>query len=133
MNAVTDWLQGAVDKVRAFAYRRPVREWRRPRVGLALGGGFARGIAHVGVLKVLEENHIPIDYITGTSVGALIGSAYACGSPLSALENLAAATQFSDFGKWTLSWLGLASNERLEGYLGQIGRASCRERVYGLV
>ena len=44
-------------------------------IGLALGGGFARGIVHVGVLKVLEEENIPVQFIAGTSVGALIGAA----------------------------------------------------------
>ena len=48
-------------------------------IGLALGGGFARGIAHVGVLKVLEEENIPISFVAGTSVGALIGAAYCSG------------------------------------------------------
>ena len=50
-----------------------------PALGVALGGGFARGIAHVGVLKVLEEEGIPVRFITGTSVGALIGAAYCSG------------------------------------------------------
>jgi NTE family protein len=117
MSAIRSWLQEAVGKVRAFAYGKPKRVVRRPRVGLALGGGFARGIAHIGVLKVFEENKIPIDYIAGTSVGALIAAAYACGSPTSEMQKHAAATQFKDFGRWTLSWLGLASNERLEDYL----------------
>lgn len=52
---------------------------QRPRVGLALGGGAARGAAHVGILLWLEENHIAIDYVAGTSMGALIGGAYAAG------------------------------------------------------
>ena len=51
----------------------------RPRVGVALGGGSARGIAHVGVLRWLEEHHIPIDVIAGTSMGGLIGGSYATG------------------------------------------------------
>jgi NTE family protein len=51
----------------------------RPRVGVVLSGGGASGVAHVGVLKALEENHIPIDYIVGTSAGALVGAMYACG------------------------------------------------------
>ena len=50
-----------------------------PSIGLALGGGFARGLAHIGVLKVLEEENIPINFIAGTSVGALIGAVYASG------------------------------------------------------
>ena len=49
------------------------------KVGLVLSGGGATGLAHIGVLKALEEHHIPIDYICGTSAGALVGSMYACG------------------------------------------------------
>lgn len=52
---------------------------RRPTVGLALGGGAARGIAHAGILEWFEANHIPIDYVAGTSMGGLIGGAYATG------------------------------------------------------
>lgn len=51
----------------------------RPKIGLALSGGGARGGAHVGVLKVLEELDVPIDYIAGTSMGAIIGGIYAAG------------------------------------------------------
>ncbi len=109
------WLQGAVEKVREFAYADAPQ--LRPRVGLALAGGFARGIAHIGVLKVFLENRIPIDYLAGTSVGALIAAAYAGGVTIEQMKRLASATQFSDFGRWTLSWMGLATNERLERYL----------------
>ena len=59
---------------------------KRPTVCLALGGGGTRGAAHVGVLKVLEENHIPIDYIVGTSMGAIVGGLYSAGMPVSELE-----------------------------------------------
>ncbi len=118
MGTVFGWLQTAVDKVREFAYAEPKQALpRRPRVGLALGGGFARGIAHIGVLRVLRENRIPIDCIAGTSVGALIASAYAAGVTLEEMEHQAATTRFRDFGRWTLSWMGLATNERLVGYL----------------
>lgn len=59
----------------------------RPSVGLVLSGGGAKGIAHVGVIKALEDNDIPIDYVTGTSMGAIVGSFYACGwSPERMLE-----------------------------------------------
>ena len=51
----------------------------RPTVGVVLSGGGASGVAHVGVLKALEENNIPIDYIVGTSAGALVGAMYASG------------------------------------------------------
>ncbi len=58
----------------------------RPQIGLALGGGGARGIAHIGVLKVLEQEKIPIDLIVGTSIGALMGGAYALNPDAQALE-----------------------------------------------
>ena len=58
----------------------------RPRIGLVLGGGGARGGAHVGVLTVLEELRIPVDCIAGTSMGALVGATYATGAPLSRIE-----------------------------------------------
>ena len=48
-------------------------------VGLVLSGGGAKGIAHIGVIKALEENNIPIDYIAGTSMGSIVGGLYACG------------------------------------------------------
>lgn len=53
--------------------------WKRKRIGLALGGGGARGLAHIGVLRVLEKEEIPINLIAGTSIGALVGGAYASG------------------------------------------------------
>src|SRR5687767_5070974 len=58
----------------------------RPQVGLVLAGGGAKGGAHVGVLKVLEQLHVPIDCIAGTSMGALIGGGYASGIPAAELE-----------------------------------------------
>lgn len=60
----------------------------RPKIGLVLGGGGAAGVAHVGVLKVLEENHIPIDVIAGNSMGAVIGSLYASGMSSAELEKV---------------------------------------------
>lgn len=58
----------------------------RPRVGLVLAGGGAKGGAHVGVLKVLEELHVPVDCIAGTSMGALVGGGYAAGIPAADIE-----------------------------------------------
>jgi NTE family protein len=115
---VRKWLQDAVERVRDFAYTETVvaEPPRRPRIGLALGGGFARGIAHLGVLRVLEQEHIPIDYIGGTSAGALLGLAYASGHTIPEIVAQARATRFKDFGNWRLSWLGLASNQKLEHY-----------------
>ena len=58
----------------------------RPRIGLVLAGGGARGGAHIGVLRVLEELHVPIDVIVGTSAGSIVGAAYASGMPLALIE-----------------------------------------------
>jgi NTE family protein len=107
-------LRRAVRAFRSFAY---AGEERRPRVGVALGGGFARGIAHIGVLRVLEAYNIPVDVICGTSVGALVAATYASGTTLGEMERQGAETQFRDFGRWTLSRMGMASNERLEHYM----------------
>jgi NTE family protein len=63
-------------------------ENKRPKIGLVLSGGAAKGIAHIGVLKVLEEAEIPVDYIAGTSMGAIIGGLYAIGYNASSLEKL---------------------------------------------
>lgn len=91
-----------------------------PGIGLALGGGFARGIAHVGVLKVLEEENIPIRCIAGTSVGALIGAAYCSGLSPAELEEMAIRVRFKHFARWTVSRLGFASNQRMIGFLKSI-------------
>lgn len=69
----------------------------RNKIGLALGGGGARGIAHIGVIKVLEKYKIPIDYIAGTSAGALIGGMYAANKDIKKIEKLAREASYKDF------------------------------------
>jgi len=88
-----------------------------PAIGVALGGGFARGIAHIGVLKVLEEEGIPVRVVTGTSVGALIGACYCSGLSLAELEGVAHNSRFTTFARWTLSRHGFASNDRMVAFL----------------
>jgi len=90
---------------------------RTPIIGLALGGGFARGIAHVGVLKVLEEENIPVRIVAGTSVGALIGASYCSGLSPAELEDVARSARFTTFARWTLSRYGFASNDRMIAFL----------------
>jgi NTE family protein len=85
----------------------------RPGIGLALGGGFARGFAHLGVLQVLEQNQIAISHIAGTSVGSILGAAYASGAPLSRIIATCRTLRFRDIARWRVSRLGLASNNRL--------------------
>ena len=63
----------------ATAQQRDVRDEKRKKVGVVLSGGGAKGMAHIGVLKVLEEAGIPIDYITGTSIGSIVGGLYSIG------------------------------------------------------
>jgi len=68
----------------------------RPRVGLVLSGGGARGAAHVGVLKVLDEMHVPIDAIAGTSMGAVVGGLYASGMSATQIETLISSVNWQD-------------------------------------
>ena len=69
------------------------------KVGLVLSGGGARGLAHIGVIKALEENNIPIDYITGTSMGAIIGGLYASGYSPEEMETLFKSDDFKNWSK----------------------------------
>src|SRR5271170_6817957 len=107
------FLRMAKDVFRSFAYGGTPKGAKRPRVGVALAGGFARGIAHIGVLRVLREANIPVDVVSGTSVGAIIATAYCAGAPLESMERVAHETKFTDFGRWTPSWLGLSTNNRI--------------------
>jgi NTE family protein len=126
MRSTTKWLSRVVQGLRSFAY---AGRGERPKIGVALGGGFARGIAHIGVLRVLEEHEIPVDFIAGTSVGALIAAAYAGGSSTEEMERRGMETQFRDFGRWTLSRMGMATNERLEEFLSKFTSAKRFEEL----
>jgi NTE family protein len=92
----------------------------RTGIGLALGGGFARGFAHLGVLQVLEQNQIPISHIAGTSVGSILGAAYASGAPLDRIIETCRALRFRDIARWRVSRLGLASNHRLASLIERV-------------
>lgn len=61
-------------------------KWLKKRIGLVLGGGGARGLSHIGVLRVFEQERIPVDIVVGTSIGAMVGGAYACGISSQELE-----------------------------------------------
>jgi NTE family protein len=73
------------------------------KVGLVFSGGGAKGIAHIGILKALEENNIPIDYITGTSMGGIVGAMYAAGYSPAQIEKIALSKDFQDWvgGRYT--------------------------------
>ena len=72
------------------------QELSRPKIGLVLSGGGARGAAHIGVIKLLEEMRIPIDYISGTSMGAIVGGLYASGMPSDELEETVTSIDWED-------------------------------------
>ena len=92
----------------------------RPGVGLALGGGFARGFAHLGVLQVFEQHQIPVSHIAGTSVGSILGAAYASGAPLARIIETCRSLRLRDIARWRVSRLGLASNSRLADLIERV-------------
>jgi NTE family protein len=100
------------------------RKQSEPRIGLALGGGFARGIAHVGVLRVLEQNKIPISVIAGVSSGSIVAAAVASGAIADEIQAVALSMKFRDFARWTLSFLGLAGNDRMITFLTRLLKAN---------
>jgi NTE family protein len=107
----------------------PLAPTKVPSIGLALGGGFARGIVHVGVLKVLEAEGININFVAGTSVGALIGAAYCSGVTPQELEQIASRVRFRDLARWTLSRYGFATNLRMISFLDRILKVKTFEEL----
>lgn len=88
-------------------------------IGLALGGGASKGFAHIGVIKVLEENHIPVKIVTGTSAGAVVGSLYASGMNASRMQHEAESLQRADLVDLTLSTSGFIRGEKLQNYINR--------------
>jgi len=106
--------------------RRPLAEQPAPavpapmRLGVALGGGFARGLAHIGVLGVLEQNGIPLHCITGVSAGAIVAAAYASGTTPVEIAQAGSAMRFTDVARWTIGRMGIAGSERMERFLRKL-------------
>jgi NTE family protein len=90
---------------------------RRPRIGLALGGGAARGFAHIGVIQVLEENGFRPDLVVGTSAGSLVAALYASGKTPTELAQLADAMDESAFADWSYPGRGLIRGEALAKFV----------------
>lgn len=109
----------------------PVVLPRPPRIGLALGGGAARGFAHIGVIQVLEENGIKVDYVTGTSAGSLVAALYASGKNGTALAAVAENMDESAFADWAFPGRGLIRGEALARFVRENtgGRAIEQMRV----
>lgn len=91
-------------------------------IGLALSGGATRGMAHLGVLKALQENHVEIGFLSGTSIGALVAALYAFGVPLEDIRRKAEALRWSSISRLKISRSGLLSNQEIgelvEGFIG---------------
>src|SRR6476646_7975708 len=88
-----------------------------PRIGLALGGGFARGIAHAGVLKVFERHRIPIHCITGVSAGSIVAAAYASGTAPEEIARVGCSMRFRDVARWTIFRMGFMGSDRMKRFL----------------
>jgi NTE family protein len=88
-----------------------------PRIGLALGGGFARGIAHAGVLRVFERHGIPLHCITGVSAGAIVAAAYASGVAPDDIGRAGSSLRFRDVARWSLCRTGFMATERMARFL----------------
>lgn len=97
----------------------PTTPRRKPRVGLALGGGAAKGFAHVGVIKILEAQGIFPDIITGTSAGSVVGALYAAGYSGVQLQELSFALDESRFRDFSIGNGGLIRGQKLEDYVNQ--------------
>lgn len=89
-------------------------------IGLALSGGAARGFAHIGVIKTLEENGIKIDYVAGTSAGSIVGALYCGGYGWQKILEVAESLKWSELVSPTFSGMGLISTKKLEGFIGEL-------------
>ncbi|MEM5799754.1 MAG: patatin-like phospholipase family protein [Candidatus Aenigmatarchaeota archaeon] len=94
------------------------------KIGLALSGGGTKGLAHIGVIKVLEKNKIPISYIAGTSAGAIIGGIYASGTPIEKLEKKILSMKTNDFLSFLLDFArpqgGIVKAEKMMKYVEEL-------------
>ena len=94
--------------------------FRKRKIGLALGGGAARGLAHIGVLKVLSEENIQIDMVAGTSAGSLIGALYCAGCGWKEIMEIARGLQWRDLVSPTLPVMGFLRTTKLEQTLRRL-------------
>lgn len=91
----------------------------KPKIGLALGGGAARGFAHIGVIKMLESQGVVPDYVVGTSAGAVVGALYAGGSDAYAMQKIGQKLDETIFADWTLGGRGFLKGEALQAFINQ--------------
>lgn len=99
------------------------------KAALVLGAGAAKGFAHVGVLKVLEANHVPVHMVVGTSVGSLVGSLYAYGYPADNLHDFAMGLEKGEIVDLTVPDNGFVKGEKLEAYVNRMLRDTTIENL----
>jgi NTE family protein len=102
---------------------------RPPRIGLALGGGAARGFAHIGVIQVLEESGIKPDLVAGTSAGSLVAALYATGRSGTELANVALAMDEGAITDWSFPARGLIRGEALARYVRELTGGKAIEQM----
>ncbi|MGS0764170.1 patatin-like phospholipase family protein [Syntrophomonas curvata] len=85
----------------------------RPRIALVLGAGSARGLAHIGILQVFQENNIPFDFIVGSSMGAMVGGIYACGADMKMLGRMVSNLDARLFYDVQLPRMGFISGKKI--------------------
>lgn len=108
-------------------------EISRPKVGLALSGGSALGISHIGALRCLIDRNIPIDFISGTSAGSVVAAAYAFGVPFEKMIEISRRLSWSNVSKFGYSKLGLNSNEPVGDIIEEmIGNAKIEDALIPL-
>jgi NTE family protein len=93
---------------------------KEPVVALVLGAGASRGFAHVGVLKVLENNHIPVNMVVGTSAGSFVGSLFAYGLSAYQIQKIAIDIQKGDIADVTIPDNGFIKGDKLEAYVNRM-------------
>ncbi len=106
-----------------------LKKRNRPRIGLALGGGAAGGLAHLGVLKVLAEEKIPIGFIAGVSVGSIVAAGFSAGLSIEQLVRQAESVTWKHLGRWSLSLKGFNRNDRMAGWLESLLPVSTFEEL----
>jgi len=99
------------------------------KVAVVLGGGAAKGFAHVGVLKILEATHVPVHMVVGTSVGSLVGCLYAYGYPAYDLQKIAMGLEKGELADLTVPDNGFVKGEKLEAYVNRMVRDTAMERL----
>ena len=110
-NSKQGWWQSAQSWIRSGSTR------RSRGIGLAFGGGFARGIAHAGVLKVFEQHGIPIHCITGISAGSIVAAAYASGTPVDVIGRIGCSMRFCDVARFRPGRLGIVTSDAMTTFL----------------